>query len=422
MRWGDVGGALLDSPAHHRELRDEAERLVRFFASPPGPERFAWRRADGSIDRARPLELYSVARLTHCFSVASLAGVEGAGSWAQDGVNLLLERFADPHHPGFSDRLHLDGRRASDRKAAYAHAFVVLAGSSAIVASVPRARELFDQATTAIDRLFWDEDAGAVIDDVSVDGGEVAPYRGQNANMHLAEAYLAAFEATGVREWLERARRIAERFIVTVASRRSWRVPEHYTEHWAVDEAYGRDNPRDQFRPFGSLPGHGLEWARLVLYLDSVDPRRGDDALSSAKQLFSRAVEDGWDARRGGFVYTVGDDGRPIIDDRMHWVIAEALGAAAWLARVTGEREYAEWYARFWRYAERAVIDTTDGSWWHELDERNRPAFRTWPGKPDLYHALQAVYQARLTRPCGIATAEKDRLTMPHERGPGSVV
>jgi mannose/cellobiose epimerase-like protein (N-acyl-D-glucosamine 2-epimerase family) len=34
---------------------------------------------------------------------------------------------------------------------------------------------------------------------------------------------------------------------------------------------------------------------------------------------------------------------------------------------------------------------TTAGSWHHELDPDNRPASAIWPGKPDVYHAYQAV-------------------------------
>lgn len=415
MRWGDAGGELLDSPAHYNELRTEAARLVRFFADPPGPERFAWRGVDGEVDRSRPLELYGVARLTHCFSVEKAAG-GSAADWARDGVRLLLDSFADDDAPGFFGEVNSNGHPTNERKAAYAHAFVVLAGSSAVVASVPRSAELFDRAIDAIDRLFWDAEADAAVDDVGRDGRDVAPYRGQNANMHLAEAYIGAFEATGEEEWRRRARRIAERFVEDAASQRSWRVPEHYFVDWDVDDDYARDSPRDQFRPFGSLPGHGLEWARLMLHIGVVDPRM-DGAVDSARQLFARAVEDGWDHRRGGFIYTAGTDGAPIIRDRMHWTIAEALGAAAWLARATGEREYARWYARFWRYAQRFVFDPVGGSWWHELDERNRPSFHTWPGKPDLYHAYQAVHQARLTRPCGIALAARDQLMLPPAAG-----
>ena len=36
------------------------------------------------------------------------------------------------------------------------------------------------------------------------------------------------------------------------------------------------------------------------------------------------------------------------------------------------------------------------GSWHHELDTSNRPQASVWPGKPDLYHAVQATLIPRL--------------------------
>ncbi len=75
----------------------------------------------------------------------------------------------------------------------------------------------------------------------------------------------------------------------------------------------------------------------------------------------------------------------------MHWVVAEAIGAAATLWRRTGDERYARLYERYWDYAAVHLIDRECGSWRHQLDGENRPADSTWRGKPDLYHAAQAT-------------------------------
>ena len=41
-------------------------------------------------------------------------------------------------------------------------------------------------------------------------------------------------------------------------------------------------------------------------------------------------------------------------------------------------------------------VDETRGSWRHELDPRNRPSSHVWEGKPDVYHAYQAMLLPRL--------------------------
>ena len=81
---------------------------------------------------------------------------------------------------------------------------------------------------------------------------------------------------------------------------------------------------------------------------------------------------------------------------RLHWVVCEAIGAAATLHRITGEDAYGAWYERCWDFATEHLIDREQGSWRHELDAQLHPVERTWQGKPDVYHAFQATLVPRL--------------------------
>ena len=80
-----------------------------------------------------------------------------------------------------------------------------------------------------------------------------------------------------------------------------------------------------------------------------------------------------------------------MVHDRMHWTLAEAINTSAVLYRVAGEAEYAEDYAAFMEYLDTTVLDHVNGSWFHQLDEKNRLMGTVWPGKSDLYHAFQAT-------------------------------
>jgi mannose/cellobiose epimerase-like protein (N-acyl-D-glucosamine 2-epimerase family) len=114
--------------------------------------------------------------------------------------------------------------------------------------------------------------------------------------------------------------------------------------------------------------------------------------LEAARALFATAVEVGWDVDGAeGFVYTTDFAGSPVVRTRLHWVVAEAIAAAYALWDVTGEEGYRRWYATWWDYASRLLIDLEGGSWHHELDAHNRPAASVWQGKPDVYHAYQAA-------------------------------
>ena len=89
----------------------------------------------------------------------------------------------------------------------------------------------------------------------------------------------------------------------------------------------------------------------------------------------------------------------------MHWVLAEGFAAAAALHQRTGEQRYADHARTWWAYAERHLIDREHGSWHHQLDAQNQVIGTVWPGKPDLYHAVQATLIPRLPLAPGLAAA-----------------
>lgn len=75
----------------------------------------------------------------------------------------------------------------------------------------------------------------------------------------------------------------------------------------------------------------------------------------------------------------------------MHWTLAEAINTSAVLYRITGSDRYAKDYAMFMEYLDEKVVDHEKGSWFHQLDRNNDLIGTVWPGKSDLYHAVQAT-------------------------------
>jgi mannose/cellobiose epimerase-like protein (N-acyl-D-glucosamine 2-epimerase family) len=343
--------------------------LLRFAARSRDPLGFGWLDEQGLVDPSRTVQLWITCRMTHVFSLAVLAGeppaiggpdLEELRSLATHGVASLRTSFADAAHGGWFAEIGPDGPVVME-KSAYAHAFVVLAASSAVEAGLEGADALLADALEVSERRFWDEAAGMVVD--SWDRGFTSPdpYRGINSTMHTVEAYLAAADVTGDVRWLERAVRMASR-LSGIAAAHEWRIPEHFDASWTALPAYNRDDPADPFRPYGATVGHGLEWARLL-------------AATGAT----------------GFVYTTDWDGTPVVRNRMHWVVAEALNTGRVLDAALGEPRYASRLALWWEYADQHLVDAVDGSWHHELAPDNAPTAATWSGKPDVYHAYQAA-------------------------------
>jgi sulfoquinovose isomerase len=388
------------------DLAAETDRLLDFGRAARVPGGFAWLDDAGRPDPSEPLQLLITARMTHCYAVGHLLGRPDCAELVDHGLEALYSTFTDAGHGGWLSAVRA-GRPVTTDKAAYDHAFVLLAGASATAAERPGGEELLAHAGEVMLERFWAEDEGANRERWDRAWRTPEGYRGANANMHAVEAFLAAGDATGDPAWHERALRIAERLIDATARAHAWRVVEHFDAGWRPLLDYNADRPRDQFRPFGVTPGHGLEWSRLLVQLHASLPEPPGWLLEAARGLFARAVDDGV-APDGGIVYTTDHDGRPVVRDRFHWVVAEAIGAAAALARATGEDAYEDRHRRFWAFAEAHLIDRERGGWRHELDPENRPAARTWHGKPDVYHALQATLVARLPLAPALAWALRD--------------
>ena len=412
-----------DLPTHRTWLRAEALRLLDFGrGTVPTTAGAQWLDDDGVVDATRPVFTWVTGRTVHVYGLGALLGVPGCAPVAQRALDALRTSLHDDEHGGWYAAVLPDGT-PDTTKAAYAHAFVVLAASTGTVAGLDGAADLLDDALRVLTERFWEPEHGMHADESDGAWTRLDPYRGVNANMHAVEALLAATDATGDAQWVERAHGIARR-VVGWAAANEWRIPEHFDAAWAPQPGLNRDRPDDQFKPYGATPGHGLEWSRLLLQVEATlaalpsaplagspggSAEDGTDLTAAARALYGRAVQDGWAADGApGFVYTTDWDGSPVVRTRMHWVVAEAIGAAAALHRATGDPAYAADYARWWDYAAEHLLDLGRGSWHHELSPDNTPSAEVWPGKPDLYHAFQATLLPVLPLTPGLAVALRD--------------
>jgi mannose/cellobiose epimerase-like protein (N-acyl-D-glucosamine 2-epimerase family) len=296
---------------------------------------------------------------------------------------------------------------------AYGLAFVLLAYDSARKAGVETTAWM-DETWDLLEARFWDPDAGLYRDEAD-ERWRFSGYRGQNANMHLCEALIAAHEASGQAHWLDRALLLADHMTRRQAARAGGLVWEHYDRDWNVDWDYHRDDPKHLFRPWGFQPGHQVEWAKLLLLLRQHFGGNAAPAwlLPTARQLFDTALLHGWDDVHGGIVYGFAPEslreGSPAPgtrlpdvatsatwfcdDDKYFWVQAEAIAAAARLSAATGNPGYAAVYARLWRYAWEHFVDHEHGAWYRILDRRNRKYddLKSPAGKTD-YHTMGACH------------------------------
>ncbi|HZH50852.1 MAG TPA: AGE family epimerase/isomerase [Microvirga sp.] len=385
-----TGPSWRTRPFHRNWLTEQANDLFDFFQNRiinPAGGFFDLDTAGKPIDDGNPVrQIHNTTRMVHCFSIGTLLGRPGCDAIVDHGMEFLWNGHRDSRHGGYVWSLNKDGPK-DDTKQAYGHAFVLLAASSAKVVGHPLADRVLADISQILEERFWEDRYGAVAEEFARDWSPVSEYRGQNSNMHLTEALMAAFEATGERAYLDKAERIAELIIGRHAASLDYRVAEHFTADWTLDRDY---RGYDVFRPFGTTPGHWLEWARLLLQLWSLGDRRQDWLPNAAQSLFRQSIELGWDRERGGFFYTLDWDNKPVLRQKLWWPCAEAIGAAAFLCEHRPSDFHESWYRYLWGFADRHLIDHRHGGWYPELSEDLRPATTLFTGKPDLYHALQA--------------------------------
>lgn len=400
-----------------RNLRDELFQFGKRFPSPGGSSYYLG--DDGTPWKDRPRETWITSRMAHVYSIGKiLCGNDnrekeyaGLAYLALSGLN---DELCDRTNGGWYAGVTTDGE-ILPTKQCYAHAFVILAATSGILAGIDGSEDLLTSALAIYDKYFWDEENGLSVDTWNTEFTELSEYRGINANMHSVEAFLAVYDAMGDIKYLKRAGRIIDH-VVKWARDNNWRIPEHYKEDWTPDLDYNKEKPDDPFKPYGATPGHGIEWARLIVQWSSAmymkeEPgfvtemngkphniEKNDNSseyrkyIEISENLYNCAIKDGWncDGKRG-IVYTTDWNGKPIVHDRMHWTLAEAINTSAVLYKVTGDERYLYDYSQFMEYLDKVVHDKINGSWFHQLDHNNRVMDTVWPGKSDIYHALQST-------------------------------
>lgn len=375
-------------------LRDHVARTMAFYhprCIDPAGGFFHYFKDDGRVYDASHRHLVSSTRFV--FDYTKAAREFGSAEYlevARHGLRYLREVHRDPASGAYAWTIR-DGKAEDTTRHAYGMAFVLLAYACAVEAGIDEARPWLDETWDLLEARFFDREFGLYRDEAD-DAWRFSSYRGQNSNMHLTEALIAAHVATNEPRYLDRALLVAERMTRTQASKAGGLVWEHYDMRWEIDWDYHRDDPKHLFRPWGFQPGHQTEWAKLLVALDRLAPR--DWLVPTARALYDRAVDTAWDAEHGGLCYGFAPDDKICDADKYFWVQAETIAAAALLHARTREPRYLRDYERLWNYAWKHFVDHEHGAWYRILDRENRKYSdeKSPAGKTD-YHTMGACHE-----------------------------
>jgi len=188
--------------AHENWLGRQELELLNFGRGVVREDGLAsWLDSAGKPDASHAPETWIACRMAHVYFLASLRGIPGSTPIAQRLIRGINESLRDRANGGWIESVGGE----DDDKAAYTHAFVVLAASTGTIAGDEVAAVVLKDALAVVEERFWDPEYGRFRDTWSADWSELRGYRGINANMHLVEAMLAASDATGDPLYAQRA-------------------------------------------------------------------------------------------------------------------------------------------------------------------------------------------------------------------------
>ncbi len=337
--------------------------------------------------RDDPKSLLVQARQTYVFSHAHLLG---APAWALEsarhGFVFLMARGWDRTDGGWFHAFSRAGRPADITKDTYDHTFVLLA-----MAWLHRATgegEPLDLARRTIgfmDRRLVDPHGAGYHEFIREGLLDIPLPRRQNPHMHLFEALLALFEATGDGEWLDRASGVLDLLDRHFLDHDTGSLGEFFTLDW-----------RPAPEPDGGWrePGHHLEWVWLLhQYARMAGTGRG---LDIADRLYRFALAHGVEpdpARPFAAYEGVGRRGEIRRDTKRLWPQTEALKAHLAVHERTGDPAARDRAERQLTALFRHFLGA-DHPGFHELLSREGAPVDPWMPTTSLYHLFIGIVEA----------------------------
>ena len=312
-------------------------------------------------------------RQVYVFSHASVIGWSAGDALAEPGIAFLIERaWQGPDH-GFVSTTTREGAVLDPTPDLYDLAFVLFAFAW-------RHRAMKDKLS-----LEWmHKTLDFIAHSMRHPGGlgfhsqlPASGHRLQNPHMHLTEACLAAFEASGDKRFGDQARALVKLFQTRFFDRASGTLAERFTDDWsrAPGEA-------------GRLvePGHQMEWAWI---LNSARKLLGADTAAEIRAAVSFAERYGVDQRTAATYNAVRDDGTPIDRGSRTWPNTERLKAAVALFELDGVDPAPVIDPTVELLLGRYLGRDPRGTWIDAFDAEGRPESRTIPAST-LYHVFLA--------------------------------
>ncbi|MCZ8543137.1 mannose-1-phosphate guanylyltransferase/mannose-6-phosphate isomerase [Mesorhizobium qingshengii] len=324
----------------------------------------------------KPKRMRTQARQVYAFAVARARGWDGpADRLISHGIEFMA-RQGRTDNGGWVRTLNVDGSVADATEDAYDHSCLLLALAHAHMSGNPDAFRLGEETFSFLDAHLEDHRMTGFLETSDGEGE-----RRSNPHMHLLEAFLAWYQATGDRAHLRRAARIIDLFRSHFFDPESWTLGEYFDAEW---------KPAAGEKGAWTEPGHHFEWASLLVDFAG---RSGQAELSGfARKLYASAIANGLNRATGLAYGAVSRQGLPLDLISRSWPQAEAVKAAIALDGSGGPDLKPEIEARVGRLFRWHIDPAPLGLWIDRIDERGRSLATDVPASI-FYHLVCALTQ-----------------------------
>lgn len=329
--------------------------------------------AAGKADADAPRRVRVQARQIYCFAKAAQLGWYPQGAEiARKGLDYMLAKAKSPDgKPGFVHILAPDGSVLNPLRDTYDHAFVLLA--LATVYQLDRdakVRTEIDELMQFIDTQLRSPDGGYL------EGVPASMPRRQNPQMHLLEAFIAAFDATHDQAFQARAGDLFGLFSSNLFDAKKGVLGEYFEQDWS------------RIEPVSVEPGHQAEWVWLL---------KGFERITGCPTGKQRAalLESALRCRDAtGCLVDEGDaQGNIVKATRRCWPQTEIIKAFVAQAESGVEGAADEARAALVRLDKYYLQHPVKGGWYDQFDGEGRSLVDTIPAS-SFYHILCAVAEA----------------------------
>jgi mannose/cellobiose epimerase-like protein (N-acyl-D-glucosamine 2-epimerase family) len=318
------------------------------------------------------------ARQIYVFSHAYMLGYAPDADLARLGMRYLLDKAWTGPETGFARLMNRDGSVRNPGPDLYDLSFILFGFAWLHRATNdPDARDWMHRTADFIETHLRHPSGAGYLNGLPAEG-----WRLQNPHMHLTEASLAAYAATGEARFAETARDIAQLCQTKFIDPGSGALREKFADDWSP--APGEDGRIVE-------PGHQFEWCWI---LSECRKQLGLDTQHAIRSMSAFAARHGVDPGSGATWMAVRDDGGPLDRSSRTWPNTERLKCAVALRDTFGTDPRPVLSETLDLLFGRYLAGPMPGAWIDAFDADGRPTSRTVPAST-LYHLVLAFAEAQ---------------------------